>query len=205
LYISFRLRKVLHTYLQNEESRGKIAGTQDYSYIRSVAPEKQIEECKRLIIERLKKSNPKKLLSLIIDKTDYMWFQGDTYLSWYVKGKIAQLSETENEDNNNTIQQINNMLGASIRLDLVFTHLIYLFSLIALILYKNEDNELILLIITILGWVTIHFFIEVQSRYRYPAMPEFTILASFGMYKLSYLLNSLKIRKSQNIKHEVIS
>lgn len=72
-----------------------------------------------------------------------------------------------------------------IRLDTVFIAMVYFMSFIALIFWKNEEsnfNVFILIIWLVMGWVSVHFFIEVQSRYRYPAMPAFMFLAACGIW-----------------------
>ena len=48
---------------------------------------------------------------------------------------------------------------------------------------KSCDNKNhLLFILLILGYVSIHLLIEIQSRYRYFIIPSFIIIQSFGIY-----------------------
>lgn len=164
----------------DQEARGTISNTYREKNIRNIPKEEQVSECLRRIREETR--DKRAVLELIKDKTEYTWFEGDSYIGWYLKGKIAEYADIGDEIKRSEMQAL---LGMLIRLDTVFIAMVYFMSFIALIFWKNEEsnfNVFILIIWLVMEWVSVHFFIEVQSRYRYPAMPAFMFLAACGIW-----------------------
>lgn len=168
----------------NPETRGKLGS--DYKDIRNMPRDEQLSEC----LARIKKytENPVDVLELMIEKTNNLWFAGDTYLSWYTKGIVAK-GESDIEAGNVYTREaelnetMKGLLGVFIRLDTLFLRVVYIFSAVALLLRKRNSlsDGMDLLWIVIMGWVAFFLFTEMQPRYRYPAMPAFMCFAAHGM------------------------
>ncbi len=70
-----------------------------------------------------------------------------------------------------------------------FYLLIVIFGTIGLFVLlkgKTKNNKLIFLYVIIFGFCLLMLISEVQSRYKYPLIPIYTILASYGIYNISF-------------------
>ena len=184
----------------NQDSRGRF-NTEDVQFIKSLSGESEFAEYLSVITDRIK--DPRALIQLILEKTDYTWFSGDSYMSWYSAGFRAeagkdieaQLSDTRFIRLEPTFSKF---ISAVTYLDILFVGLIYILTLIFLLFRKRQVlfNPLDLMLFVALGWVSVHFFIEVQSRYRYLGMPAFICMAACGLYilwkRMDSLISSLK-------------
>ena len=184
----------------NQDSRGRF-NTEDVQFIKSLSGESEFAEYLSVITDRIK--DPRALIQLILEKTDYTWFSGDSYMSWYSAGFRAeagkdieaQLSDTRFIRLEPTFSKF---ISAVTYLDILFVGLIYILTLIFLLFRKRQVlfNPLDLMLFVALGWVSVHFFIAVQSRYRYLGMPAFICMAACGLYilwkRMDSLISSLK-------------
>ena len=78
----------------DQEARGTISNTYREKNIRNIPKEEQVSECLRRIREETR--DKRAVLELIKDKTEYTWFEGDSYIGWYLKGKIAEYADSYN-------------------------------------------------------------------------------------------------------------
>lgn len=179
----------------NQDSRGRY-NAEDVQFIKSLTDENEFAEYFSVITERIK--DPGALIQLILEKTDYTWFSGDSYMSWYSSGFRTKANEDIEAQLLNTrparLEPIfSKFISAVAYLDILFVGIIYILALICLLFRKRQTlfNPLDLMLFVALGWVSVHFFIEVQSRYRYLGMPAFICMASCGLYMLWKRINSL--------------
>ena len=168
----------------NQETEGRYAA-EDSRIIRSFPKEEQSAKAMEIIKSRV--SNPKEVLSLLVKKFDYTWFAEDGYFWWYRAGQTAQLQEHLKEYPNDQyakhqLDKLSKICSAASNVDVLFLHGCYFLAVIGLIckLCRKKFTELDLFVIIMLGWMTIYLFIEVQSRYRYSAMPALMVIAAYG-------------------------
>lgn len=72
-----------------------------------------------------------------------------------------------------------------------------LFSTLAtlyLLLTKQNNTHYTLFLLLIIGYITIHFLIEYQTRYRYFIIPSFTIIQGYGLYVVYRLMSKRKAK-----------
>lgn len=169
------------------QERGGSYVEDDYTYIRSLSADEQSEACLQLLGQRLE--NPLETLRFMLQKTDTAWFQRDGYFYWYHEGallefsqQMAKLSETEQAQYWRTVRWID---GAQ-ALDLLVVRLVYWLAVLGLWTAGRRftgDVENVLFFLP-LGWTAVIMLTEMQSRYRYPAMPAFFFLAALGLCAL---------------------
>ena len=80
-------------------------------------------------------------------------------------------------------------------LDFFYVAAIYLFAFIGVLFGRNTHSLDLLLILIILGWAAVHLLIEVQTRYRFLAMPLLCIFAGRGIRYTGSVLSFLTNRK----------
>ena len=96
--------------------------------------------------------------------------------------QMAELSETEQAQYWRTVRWID---GAQ-ALDLLVVRLVYWLAVLGLWTAGRRftgDVENVLFFLP-LGWTAVIMLTEMQSRYRYPAMPDFFFLAALGLCAL---------------------
>lgn len=177
------------------QERGGSYVEDDYTYIRSLPEEAQAEACLQLLRQRLK--NPLETLRFMLQKTDAAWFQRDGYFYWYHEGtllefsqQMAELSEAEQEQYWRAVRWID---GAQ-ALDLLVVRLAYWLAVLGLWTVGRRftgDVENVLFFLP-LGWTAVIMLTEMQSRYRYPAMPAFFFLAALGFCALGQYAGKLR-------------
>lgn len=169
----------------NTESNGSFSEA-DYTYIRQLPQEQQAEACLTLLRQRL--GNPLDIVQFMLHKTNVAWFARDGYFYWYNEGalqefslRMAELNEGEQQQYWQTVRWID---GAQ-ALDIIFVRLVYWLAVAGLLASRRFSGtiENVLFFIP-LGWVAVIMLTEMQSRYRYPAMPVFFLLAALGLCAL---------------------
>ena len=141
----------------------------------------------------------------MISKTNKVWFGNDNaiysyYASWATDyGKIKE-SNTLTKQLESEWNEISNIMSGVYKLDRIFTHTLYLLTIIGCVLKKKTQDIDIsyVFMFIIVGWVLVLMATEMQSRYRYPAMPGFMILTAIGineLYHFSRLLGKCKTKK----------
>lgn len=156
--------------LNHETTGGYSAKDLEYVWKFPIGSERKVAEM-QLIKERL--ADKQKLMVLFNDKFKSMWAGKDSSIYWSL-GHIDQK------------QLINNIY--------IWERLIYIclmfFGIISLMkLVKDRSNASLLFVLLILGYVAVHFMIEIQTRYRYFIIPSFVIIQSYGVYSLFVYLN----------------
>ncbi len=124
--------------------------------------------CLQVIRERLGQDN---LFGLLDTKIMRMWMVKDTSLDWPFYG----------------ITSIPNDLSALMQgielLDFFYVAGLFLFAWFGgLLRRRGGTGDLLLLIL--LGWMAVHLLIEIQTRYRYFAMPFLMIFAAYGLFAI---------------------
>lgn len=165
------------------QERGGSYVEDDYVYIRSLPETEQAQACLELLRQRLER--PLDAALFMLQKTDAAWFQRDGYFYWYHEGallefsaQMATLSEAEQQQYWRAVRWID---GAQ-ALDVVVVRLVYWLAVLGLLTGGRRftgSGEQVLLFLP-LGWIAVIMLTEMQSRYRYPAMPAFFFLAALG-------------------------
>jgi len=142
----------------NADSDGKWNPT-DYSVVNvGKTPSQRQQLAHQLVVQRA--SNPRKLVGLFAKKFAVMWADIDTTISWGTK-------------HTNVPKLVVGMLC-------VIQKAMYLVItvLVSWTLLKNPRGLENLIVILLIGYILVHLGIEIQTRYRYFAMPLMIILAS---------------------------
>ena len=150
----------------NHDTKGTYSA-EDSDYLDQfggIGPEREKGELE-LIKERL--SQPKKLAITLAYKYTIMWALNDTSL---------QLSFTENVDKPM-------LYDISLKLEKIqyIITVMFMLGIINIIKRKDGFNNNHIYLIIFLGYVLAHLLIEVQTRYRYFALPIFFIIASYSI------------------------
>ena len=157
----------------NYETTGGYS-VKDNEYVRNIPIGNNRKEAEmQLIKERL--ADKQKLMVLFNDKFKKMWADNDASISWSLK-HIHQ-------------KQLINSIYIWERLIYISLMFCGIISLMRLVKDKSPSNISLLFFLLILGYVAIHFLIEVQTRYRYFIMPSFVVLQSYGVYSLFKYFN----------------
>ncbi|MED1402720.1 glycosyltransferase family 39 protein [Bacillus mycoides] len=166
----------------NHETKGGYSG-EDAEYIMSIElGEERTAAQKKLIQERL--SDPQKVLSLFGDKFVLMWADYDSAPLW----SLVTLEKTDND-----MVSLKDDLTKYEKYMYTAAMLFCTLSLLYLIMTKQNKTHYTLFLLLIIGYVAIHFLIEVQTRYRYFIIPSFTIIQSYGIYICYSLISKKKI------------
>ena len=151
----------------NHDTKGTYSA-EDSDYLGQfggIGSERQKAELE-LIKERL--SQPKKLAITLAYKYTIMWALNDTSL---------QLSFTENVDKP-MLYDISLKLE---KIQYIIITVMFMLGIINIIKRKDGFNNNHIYLIIFLGYVLAHLLIEVQTRYRYFALPIFFIIASYSI------------------------
>ncbi|MDF4767180.1 hypothetical protein P3557_28600, partial [Vibrio parahaemolyticus] len=136
------------------------------------------------IQERL--ADPQKVLYLFGNKFNLMWADYDSAPLW----SLLTLGNTDND-------MI--VLKDSITKYEKYMYITAMFfstlALLYLVLTKQNNTHYTLFLLLIIGYVTVHFLIEYQTRYRYFIIPSFTIIQSYGLYLCCRVISNRKTSK----------
>ncbi|THE11342.1 hypothetical protein E1I69_15380 [Bacillus timonensis] len=163
----------------NHETKGNYSA-EDSAYMSKFALGAERDSIEKdLVLERL--SDKKQVLMLFYDKFQIMWGYRDSSIIW-------SMSKVDMPFYFHRVK--------------IFEHSIYLFmlflSLISMLKLKPKNGLLLFMILT-LGYVSVHFLIEIQTRYRYFIIPTFAMLAGGGF---TYILGKFNIAKNKKITGE---
>lgn len=181
----------------NNETMGTFSQS-DYDHILSLSENDQSTECIVLIRERL--HDPETVVKLLLNKIYYTWMSGDNHFWFYFEGQENNFNEMI-QSGQITAQQQNEYnkmqayeVGLS-NLDIIYVQLLYWLSMVGI--FKNRKclptSASGILTFVALGWICFLIISEVQSRYRYFAIPSFTVLAAIGIYVIRQYLDKLLI------------
>ncbi len=148
-----------------------------------IGEERKVAE-KKLIQERL--ADPQKVLSLFGDKFILMWAEYDSAPVW----SLLTLGNTDND-----MITLKDDLTKYEKYIYTTSMLFSTLALLYLILTKQNNTHYTLFLLLIIGYVTVHFLIEYQTRYRYFIMPSFTIIQSYGLYLCYRFISNRKTSK----------
>lgn len=143
--------------------------------------------CIATIQKRLANGN---LLQLIDTKIRHMWLEKDDVFGWVAVGTSPTQRLRGGE------ASLQSWMAAGNLMDFFYVAAIYLLSGIGAFLRKRGmAADLILWVL--LGWIGAHLLIEVQTRYRYFAMPLLFILAGCALVRLFSLRHESHRKLSQ--------
>lgn len=145
---------------------------------------KNAKPLKKLIQERL--ADPQKVLSLFGDKFTLMWADYDSAPLW----SLLTLGDT-----NTDMIALKDSLTKYEKYMYITAMLLSTVALLYLILTKQNNTHYSLFLLLIIGYVTVHFLIEYQTRYRYFIIPSFTIIQSYGLYLCYRFISNRKTSK----------
>lgn len=144
------------------------------------------EASRELIKERI--ADKADLLELFKKKFVYMWTEKDSSLIWGLRGTgYLEFLKTLT------------MYERVIYLSMIFFILI---SVTKVVFERSLNKHLSLFLLLIAGYISVHFLIELQTRYRYFIIPSFIILQSYGVYTIISLFGRLFQQRAKGMKHQ---
>ena len=185
----------------NEYYRG--AYSDDYNYVKGIPFDDQNSVCLHMLKDRLNKLSPTGILGLFAEKTDVAWFGNDLYFYFFIEDELdifatERQTRLEAEELTFMARRIEFTDGMQ-AVDNLFLLAVYLLSAAGMIIrIKRKENEAFILSALVpLGWMLFIMISEVQSRYRFPAIPFYMVLAATGVFELGGLIAR---RKHQDIE-----
>ncbi|WP_242221940.1 glycosyltransferase family 39 protein [Bacillus cereus group sp. BfR-BA-01380] len=148
------------------------------------------EERKSLEMKRIKEriADKEKLFTLFGDKFSYMWGDIDSAGYW----SLNQLNKKELTD---TAMEYEKYIY-------IATMLFGIIGLLCLLFTKQKNFQYTLFLLLIIGYISIHFLIEIQTRYRYFIIPSFFIIQSYGIYVIhQYMRKNFLFRRARASHH----
>lgn len=161
----------------------------DIAEIYSYPPKEREDACIQMIKERLR--DPKKVIGLMMKKTQMVWFGSDNYDYFYTDGVSAHygryLQSFTDQEILSAIQKkrdaayscLWNVSGAN-RLFIYCIWILAVIGILALLFKHGESNLMYLAMYIPLGWMAFIMISEMQSRYRYQSMTIIILLAGYG-------------------------
>ena len=151
----------------NRETSGAYSPT-DWGMVWRQPESEQNAFCIKLIKERLTQGD---LLGLFDTKIVRLWMVKDTCFGWPFYG-IASVPD-----------DFSRLINGYLLLDFFYVAAVFLFAWIgALLRRRGSAGDLLLLVL--LGCMGVYLFIEIQTRYRYFAMPLLMIFAAYGVFAI---------------------
>lgn len=182
----------------NQDTQGAFS-LKDFTYIRDLPNGQQPEACIKIIKERLEDRDA--VIHLMKAKTGEAWFHKDSYLRWFYstqRTEYQQLLKKQEvtEGIEAEYRNVDAVMTGIYSVDILFVHLVILLAIIGVLLKSKQEPADItyLMIYIILGWAAVIMLTEVQSRYRYPTMGPFIILAAVGVCEVLNRIKRIKIR-----------
>lgn len=179
----------------NHQTRGTYS--EEDAALRFLPEDEQEIRYKELFHERILEKSPIEIFSLIKDKVEYMWFAEDGYFYWYEAVWKSDMEERHanemitDEEYNNVLTELYLNWSFS-NFDLIYVEICYFFAIIGIAVWNRGNMEIQLISWILLGQITIHFLIEVQSRYRDVAMPYIMIFSAIGFEWCYHKLSDIK-------------
>lgn len=148
----------------------------DWGMIWSYPASEQNAFCLKVIRERLDRPD---MFGFFDAKLLRMWMVPDGSFGWATFG--GNNTQETLTGVSNTV--LGDWLAGAKLLDFFLVAALFLFSWIGVLLRKRGTvGDLLLWVF--LGWIGVHFFIEIQTRYRYYGMPFLMIFAAYGVFHL---------------------
>ena len=169
----------------NPETTGGYSAS-DWGMIWAQPESEQNAFCVQVIRERLQQPD---LFGLLDTKLMRMWMVPDGSFGWAMGNESTASSAPASAE---LLARDNWLAGAKL-LDFFYVARLFLFAWIGG-LFRRRGSAGDLLLWVLLGWMGVHLFIEIQSRYRYFGMPLLMILAAYGVFCL--LGRTLKARQT---------
>lgn len=193
---SILMSKVL--FGTNPDTLGAIS-YEDSANLQKVPEEERVHYFLKVLFNRIK--DVKGFSIAQMKKMLLMWATKDNAFDCYLHGLyiygLDRAYGNEPYDNKGlSYERLHNFTKEMSFMDFLFVGCIYLFALIgALSMRRRHDAPLYELCLWIcLGWIGVHQFIEIQSRYRYYAMPYLILLAAMGAV---YIIDLGKNKRSK--------
>jgi len=173
----------------------------DWGMIWSVPAEEQNELCLSVIRERLQQDD---LWGLFDTKILRAWMVKDNSFSWATTGLSAQAGEeqaagAESAVRDEQLALLDRFLTAYKLMDFFYVAAVFLFAWIGVFLRRRKSGGSDLILWIVLGWMGVHLLIEIQTRYRYLAMPFLMIFAAMGLMRLFGALGRLSRGKHKAV------
>ena len=130
--------------------------------------------CLQVIRERLQQPD---LIGLFDAKLLRMWMVPDGSFGW------ATAADTGSSAQPGGGKALDDWLAGAKLLDFFYVAALFLFAWIGG-LFRRRGNAGDLLLWVLMGWMSVHLLIEIQTRYRYFGMPFLMIYAAFGVFFL---------------------
>ena len=147
---------------------------EDWGSIWAQPEEEQNAFCIEVIRERLKQDD---LFGFFDAKILRMWMVPDVSFGWAMAG------ETPTGQANAMLVERDNWLAGAKLLDFFYVAFLFVLAWVGGLL-RRRGSAADLLLWVMLGWMGAHLLIEIQTRYRYFAMPLLMIFAAYGCFCL---------------------
>lgn len=143
----------------------------------------------------------KGLLTFFDAKVRRVWLGKDD-LNWWCGSFFHDISKewsngTESLVADQMAEHLRTFIGAYIYLDFFFVAGIYVFALLGILFRRRGKYSLDLVVWALLGWVSVHLFIEIMQRYRYYGITMFIVFAGVGISEIPDALRALTKRVKQ--------
>ncbi len=170
----------------NHDTQGMYSH-EDYAAVASRPYEEQNAYCLSLIRERT--ADIPALLDLLDTKIRCLWMYKDTAFGWSIFGLEDRILAEREEGIDSPVREDFYTRRVFIQkaynlLDFFYVAALYLFSFLGVLLTRGKKSAFLLLLLVPLGWMAIHLLSEVQTRYRYFAMPFFCMFAAMGIWEI---------------------
>mgnify|MGYP007111632408 CR=1 FL=1 len=169
----------------NQYSKGRYFGP-DVKYLRSFSYDEQPKIALDMIKERLE--DPEEVRDLLLYKDWHAFFSPDEYFVWFYAWQEEKciddakqgLDDTKDRAEYSYLEDLMTKAGL---LDQLWLRIIYLLAVLGALLKPklHKADLLVALMYISMGWALVIMLTEEQSRYRYPAMPTFFMLAAMGL------------------------
>lgn len=155
----------------NHDTTG-VFSDEDAKYLSKFPLGKERDDAsKQLIQERIE--DKEALWDLFQEKFLYMWAtMDDGSLIWGLRSKVHDYSD---------LMETLNMYERFMYLSMAFLVAV---SMLKLTLERKINVHVCLIFLLIIGYMSIHLLIEIQTRYRYFIIPSFMILQSYGIFTI---------------------
>ena len=182
------------------ESVGRITNNQNMLRMRSYPVEEQQQAAAQIIREQL--SDPKKVVLLVLRKTNAAWFGQDNQFNFYIDYHRREYNSMRDEgvqseewiERQESFHHMRRLSRGVASVDQLTVHLLFLFAALGLFLkkYSKVEDIYYLQLIIVIGMFAVIGLGEAQPRFRYLAMPSLAILGSFGFFEVIQRLEALK-------------
>ena len=177
------------------------------SSVPSLTFEASAEEKKDFVLAKLHEYWPttEGLWDFFDAKIRRVWMAKDDFVWWTFGLTTEAQAETDqgicSPMRDLALDRLSLLSRAFVLLDFLYVGLMNLCALFGTILRRRQETTLDLAVWALLGWIGVHFIIEVMQRYRYFGMALVAVFAAIGLCELIDCTNKIHDRiKTKTLK-----